>query len=33
VKGDVRKTPDGALQYFDGRQWNNTPPAPNDNAF
>jgi hypothetical protein len=33
VKGDVRRSEDGKLQYFDGRQWTGTPPPPNDNAF
>lgn len=33
VKGDVRRTPDGTLQYFDGRQWSNMPLPPNDHAF
>lgn len=33
VKGDVRRTKDGALEYFDGRQWTRTPPPPTDDAF
>jgi hypothetical protein len=33
VKGDVRRDKDGTLQYFDGRQWSDTPPPPTDDAF
>ena len=33
LKGDVRRTEDGTLQYFDGRQWSSTPPPPRDDAF
>jgi hypothetical protein len=32
-KGDVRRTKDGGLEYFDGRQWTRTPPPPNDNGL
>jgi hypothetical protein len=33
VKGDVRRTEDGTLLYYDGREWTSTPPRPNDDAF
>ena len=33
MKGDVRRSEDGKLQYFDGHQWTSTPPPPNDDAF
>jgi hypothetical protein len=33
IKGDVRKKQDGALEYYDGRQWTSTPPPPRDDAF
>jgi hypothetical protein len=33
VKGEVRRTEDGTLQYFDGRQWTKTPPPPGDGPF
>ena len=33
TKGDVRRSGDGKLQYFDGRKWSDTPPPPKDDAF
>ena len=33
VKGDVRRTEDGKLMYYDGHEWTLTPPKPNDDAF
>jgi hypothetical protein len=33
MKGDVRRTEDGKLLYYDGREWTSTPPPPRDDAF
>jgi hypothetical protein len=33
TKGDVRRTEDGRLLYYNGREWTETPPRPNDDAF
>jgi len=33
MKGDVQRTEDGKLLYYDGRQWTSTPPRPNDDAL
>jgi hypothetical protein len=33
LKGEVRRSDDGTLEYFDGRRWTATPPRPNDDAF
>jgi hypothetical protein len=33
LKGDVRRGEGGKLQYFDGRQWADTPPPPQDGPF
>jgi hypothetical protein len=33
LKGDVRRSERGTLEYFDGRRWTATPPRPNDDAF
>ena len=33
VKGDVKRTRDGTLLYFDGHRWTDTPPPPQDTPF
>ena len=31
--GDVKRSPDGRVLYFDGRDWTTTPLPPQDTPF